>query len=226
METESQVQREPFPTSINNPDGLRYFVQSFLALFEAAHLSTEDQHCLKQCLLLAIPPPPERQRRLKAPIPGNLINLNVASLMSLLEDLIQRNIHLLEMEVSHALILQVLIPEASRVTRIPPCPQCWHHHPRCVCQGRPVAASYISTAAAPLLHTTTAPSMVSTPQSVTYGGLIMPSTYASGTASYSAWKPRGSGAPPMRPPLGPVDSSEVALDLPHPAPGYGGSPPS
>ena len=224
-ETESLIQWEPFPASINNLDGLRYFVQSFLILFEVAHLSNEDKHCLRQCLLLAITPPPEVQRRLKAPIPGNLTNLNVASLMSLLEDLVQGNTHLPEMEVNHAIIHQVLIPEASRMTGVPPCPQCWHPQPRCVCQGRPVTASYTPMVAAPPVHTTMVPSMGSTPQSVTYGGLTTPSIYASGTASYPAWKQPGPEAPPMRPPLGPVDSSEATLDLPHPAPGFGGPTP-
>ena len=49
--------RECFPSQLRNQKGAWDYMQNFLAAFNQANLNQGEQHVLRTCCLLAIPPP-------------------------------------------------------------------------------------------------------------------------------------------------------------------------
>ena len=174
---------ENFPQHLATQQGLRWYVNSFLAPFNEADLNIGEQHALRVCCLLAIPLPPPRAEDITLTMPPDLSQVSLPKLGKILENLASGMGRLAPYFMANRSIADsVLISHLKHVTGFLACPKCLRLRQRCDCAGIHFTASYNKLRTSPLaftMLTLTVPHIVSSQAS----GLM------------------AQGVPPMRSPL-------------------------
>ena len=103
---------EPFLGGIANENGAKLFVQSFFGPFEGANLTEGEQHCLRACMLLSIPPVPGQGGwTLNTSLKANLTKHTITELIGIVLDLASGNTQLrAHVQANRPVITRVLIP--------------------------------------------------------------------------------------------------------------------
>ena len=150
-----------FPHSILTPLAVRWYVNAFLSSFNQVDLSEGEQHALRVCCLLAIPPPPQGAGDVTLNVTPDLSQVTLNLLVRLVKDLAsgmgQLDSHI---EANHTVISKTLIPHLSRITGQTACMTCLR--PRQSCDCRP-SVSYEQLQTSPptfTMLTSTAPHQV------------------------------------------------------------------
>ena len=77
---------ESFPQALERPTGARRYVGAFRAPFQDLHLAPSQEHALRVCSLLAIPPPPPDQKALPGGVPEDLSEDNLSTWANTVQD--------------------------------------------------------------------------------------------------------------------------------------------
>ena len=70
---------ESFPRALERRTGTRRYVGAFRAPFQDLRLTPSQEHALRVCSLLAIPPPPPDQKALPGGVPEDLSEENLST---------------------------------------------------------------------------------------------------------------------------------------------------
>ena len=70
---------ESFPQALERRTGTRRYVGAFRAPFQDLRLAPSQEHALRVCSLLAIPPPPPDQKALPGGVPEDLSEDNLST---------------------------------------------------------------------------------------------------------------------------------------------------
>ena len=70
---------ESFPRALERRTGARRYVGAFRAPFQDLRLTPSQEHALRVCSLLAIPPPPPDQKALPGGVPEDLSEDNLST---------------------------------------------------------------------------------------------------------------------------------------------------
>ena len=134
---------ECFPSYLRNRWGAQHYVQTFLAAFNQANLTQGEQHVLRACCLLAIPPPSPGARGIIIMPPVDLSMVGLVQLALYVEDLTSGMGTLSPHVVENTnVICNRLLPHLETSTGVSRCPKCLHPQGRCSCQGTPLHMSY------------------------------------------------------------------------------------
>ena len=178
-----------FPHSIWTPQALRWYVNTFLASFNQADLSEGEQHALRVCCLLAIPPPPPGVGDVTLNITSDLSQVSLNSIVRIVEDLAsgmgQLGPHI---EANHAIIGRTLIPHLAKITGQPSCITCLRLRQVCECWAAALYEQLRTSPAAFTMLTSTAPHQV-TSQASGLHSMGMPSF---GLPMATVWSSTGS----------------------------------
>ena len=77
---------ESFPRALERRAGTRRYVGAFRALFQDHRLTPPQEHALRACSLLAIPPPPPGQEVLPGGVPEDLSQDNLSTWAETVQD--------------------------------------------------------------------------------------------------------------------------------------------
>ena len=77
---------ESFPQALERRTGARRYVGTFRAPFQDLHLAPSQEHALRVCSLLAIPPPPRDPKALPGGVPKNLLEDNLSTWVDTVQD--------------------------------------------------------------------------------------------------------------------------------------------
>ena len=212
---------ESFPRVLERRTGARRYVGAFRAPFQDLRLTPSQEHALRVCFLLAIPPPPPDQKALPGGVPEDLSEDN----LSMWADTVQ--------DVAAGMIVpqpgtdQIIFPQVvelltllESVSRVAFCRQCYLPGSACRCLESSSTASTASTTgplwsdiADPTFGTNPAPAGRGAGSALPYG--------SSATAGGSIWDlsstdfPGLPGAPSAirqpRPPAGRASHLESQL---------------
>ena len=137
---------------ILTPQAMRWYVNTFLASFNQANLTEGEQHALRVCCLLAIPPPPSGIEDVTLDISSDLSQVCLTAIMRIVEDLAsgmgQLSPHI---EANHTVISRTLIPHLEKITNHPSCMTCLRPRQMCECL---VPTSYDQLRTSPPAFTT------------------------------------------------------------------------
>ena len=78
--------RESFPQALERRTGARRYVGAFRAPFQDLRLAPSQEHALRVCSLLAIPPPPRDLKALPGGVPENLSEDNLSTWADTVQD--------------------------------------------------------------------------------------------------------------------------------------------
>ena len=78
---------ESFPWALERRTGARRYVGAFRALFQDLRLAPSQEHALRVCSLLAIPPPPPDQKALPGGVPEDLSEDNLSTWADTVQDI-------------------------------------------------------------------------------------------------------------------------------------------
>ena len=117
---------ESFPRALERRAGTRRYVGAFRAPFQDLRLTPPQEHALRACSLLAIPPPPPGQEALLGGVPEDLSQDNLSTWADTVQD-VAAGMIAPQPETSQTIFLQVvevltLLESVSRVTF---CHQCY-----------------------------------------------------------------------------------------------------
>ena len=141
-----------FPHLILTPQAVRWYVNTFLASFNQANLTEGEQHALRVCCLLAIPPPPPGVGDVTLDISSDLSQVCLTAIVRIVEDLASGMGRLSpHIEANHAVISRTLIPHLEKITNHPSCMTCLRPRQMCECL---VPASYDQLRTSPPAFTT------------------------------------------------------------------------
>ena len=212
---------ESFPRALERQTGARRYVGAFRAPFQDLRLTPPQEHTLRVCSLLAIPPPPPGQEALPGGVPEDLSQDNLSTWADTVQD------------VAAGMIApqpgtdQIIFPQVvevltllESVSRVAFCHQCYLPGSACRCLGSCSTTSTASTTgpswsdiADPTFSTNSASAGRGTGSALPYG--------SSATAGSSIWDlpsadfPRLPGAPSAirqpRPPAGRASHLESQL---------------
>ena len=137
---------ESFPRALERRTGARRYVGAFRAPFQDLRLTPSQEHALRVCSLLAIPPPPPDQKALPGGVPEDLSEDN----LSMWADTVQ--------DVAAGMIVpqpgtdQIIFPQLvelltllESVSRVAFCHQCYLPGSACRCLESSSTASTAST---------------------------------------------------------------------------------
>ena len=192
---------ESFPRALERRTGARRYVGAFRAPFQDLHLTPPQEHALRVCSLLAIPPPPPGQEALPGGVPEDLSQDNLSTWADTVQDIAAGLI------VPQPGTDQIIFPQVvevltllESVSWVAFCCQCYLLGSACRCLGSCSTASTASTTgplwsdiADPTFGTNPAPAGRGTRSVLPYG--------SSATAGSSIWDllsvdfPRLPGAP-------------------------------
>ena len=142
----SPIQSQPL-----RPRGDQY-VNAFLASFNQANLTEGEQHALRVCCLLAIPPPPPGIGDVTLDISSDLSQVRLTAVVRIVEDLASGMGWLSpDIEANCAVISRTLIPHLEKITNHPSCMTCLRPRQMCECL---VPASYDQLRTSPPAFTT------------------------------------------------------------------------
>ena len=167
---------------------MRWYVNAFLASFNQANLTEGEQHALRVCCLLAIPPPPPGIGDVTLDVSSDLSQVCLTTIVRIVEDLASGmgwfSPHI---EANHAVISRTLIPHLEKITNHPSCMTCLRPRQMCECL---VPASYDQLRTSPPAFTTLT-SMV--PHQVTSqaGGLHTMGMPSFGSSRATTWPSMG-----------------------------------
>ena len=138
---------ESFPRALERRAGTRRYVGAFRAPFQDLRLTPPQEHALRACSILAIPPPPPGQEALPGGVPEDLSQDNLSTWAETVQDMAAGMIAP-QPEMSQTIFPQVvevltLLESVSRVTF---CRQCYLPGSACRCLGGSSTASTASTA--------------------------------------------------------------------------------
>ena len=138
---------ESFPRALERWAGTRRYVGAFRAPFQDLHLTPPQEHTLRACSILAIPPPPPGQEALPGGVPEDLSQDNLSTWAETVQD-VAAGMIAPQPETSQTIFPQVvevltLLESMSRVTF---CHQCYLPGSACRCLGGSSTASTASTA--------------------------------------------------------------------------------
>ena len=109
-------------------------MNAFLASFIQADLTEGEQHALRVCCLLAIPPPPPGMGDVTLNVSSDLSQVCLTAIVRIVEDLAsgigQLSPHI---EANHAVISRTLIPQLEKITNHPSCMTCLRPRQMCEC---------------------------------------------------------------------------------------------
>ena len=212
---------ESFPRVLERRTGARRYVGAFRAPFQDLRLTPPQEHALRVCSLLAIPPPPPGQEALPGGVPEDLSQDNLSTWADTVQD------------VAAGMIApqpgtdQIIFPQVvevltllESVSRVAFCHQCYLPGSACRCLGSCSTTSTASTTgpswsdiADPTFDTNSASAGRGAGSALPYG--------SSATAGSSIWDlpsadfPRLPGAPSAirqpRPPAGRASHLESQL---------------
>ena len=177
-----------FPHSILTPQAVRWYVNAFLASFNQANLTEGEQHALRVCCLLAIPPPPPGIGDVTLDISSDLSQVCLTVIVRIVEDLasgigwLSPNI-----EANRAVISRTLIPHLKKITNHPS--SMTYLRPRQMCECL-VPTSYDQLRTSPPAFTTltlTAPHQVTSQA----GGLHTMGMPSFGSSIVTTWPSLG-----------------------------------
>ena len=77
---------ESFPRALERLNGTRRYIGAFRAPFQDLHLTPSQEHALRLCSLLAIPPPPPEQKALPGGVPEDLSQDNLSTWAGTVQD--------------------------------------------------------------------------------------------------------------------------------------------
>ena len=77
---------ESFPRALERRTGTRRYVGAFRAPFQDLRLTPSQEHALRVCSLLAIPPPPPDQKALPGGVPEDLSEDNLSTWADTVQD--------------------------------------------------------------------------------------------------------------------------------------------
>ena len=76
-----------FHHSVLTPQAVSWYVNAFLVSFNQAELSEGEQHTLRVCCLLAIPPPPPGVGDVTLNVTSDLSQVSLTAILRIVEDL-------------------------------------------------------------------------------------------------------------------------------------------
>ena len=138
---------ESFPRALERRAGARRYVGAFQAPLQDLRLTPPQEHALRACSILAIPPPPPGQGALLGGVPEDLSQDNLSTSAKTVQD-VAAGMIAPQPETSQTIFPQVvevltLLESVSRVTF---CHQCYLPGSACRCLGGSSTASTASTA--------------------------------------------------------------------------------
>ena len=137
---------ESFPQALERRTGARRYVGTFRAPFQDLRLAPSQEHALRVCSLLAIPPPPRDPKALPGGVPENLSEDNLSTWADTVQDVATGMIVLQpgtdQIIFPHLVELLTLLESVSRVAF---CRQCYLQGSACRCLETSSTASTAST---------------------------------------------------------------------------------
>ena len=122
--------------------------------FNQANLNQGEQHVLRTCCLLAIPPPSPRAGGIMITPPVDLSMIGLMQLALYMENLASGMGTLSPHVVENTnVICNRLLPHLEGMTGVPRCPSCLHPQGGCGCQKTPLQMSYSQLQTAPPVFT-------------------------------------------------------------------------
>ena len=125
---------ESFPRVLERRTGARRYVGAFLAPFQDLRLTPSQEHALRVCSLLAIPPPPPEQKALPGGVPEDLSQDNLSTWADTVQDVAAGMI------VPQPGTDQIIFPQVveiltllESVSRVAFCRQCYLPGSTCRC---------------------------------------------------------------------------------------------
>ena len=212
---------ESFPRALERRTSARRYVGAFRAPFQDLRLTPSQEHALRVCSLLAIPPPPPGQKALLGDVPEDLSQDNLSTWVDTVQDVAAGMI------VPQPGTDQIIFPQVvevltllESVSRVAFCHQCYLPGSACRCLGSGSTTSTASTTG-PLWSDFADPTFGTNPALAGRGtGSVLPYG-SSATAGSSIWDlpsvdfPRLPGAPSAirqpRPPAGRASHLESQL---------------
>ena len=138
---------ESFPRALERRAGTRRYVGAFQALFQDLRLTPPQEHALRACSLLAIPPLPPGQEALPGGVPEDLSQDNLSTWADTVQDVVAGMIAP-QPETSQTIFPQVVevLTLLESVSRVAFCRQCYLPGSACRCLGSCSTTSTASTA--------------------------------------------------------------------------------
>ena len=137
---------ESFPRALERRTGARRYVGAFRAPFQDLRLAPSQEHALRVCSLLAIPPPPPDQKALPGGVPEDLSEDNLSTWADTVQDVA------VGMIVPQPGTDQIIFPHLvelltflESVSRVAFCRQCYLPGSACRCLESSSTASTAST---------------------------------------------------------------------------------
>ena len=137
---------ESFPRVLERRTGTRRYVGAFRAPFQDLRLTPPQEHALRVCSLLAIPPPPPGQEALPGGVPEDLSQDNLSTWADTVQDVAAGMI------VPQPGTDQIIFPQLvevltllESVSRVAFCRQCYLPGSACRCLGSCSTTSTAST---------------------------------------------------------------------------------
>ena len=137
---------ESFPRALERRTGTRRYVGAFRALFQDLRLTPPQEHALRVCSLLAIPPPPPGQEVLPGGVPEDLSQDNLSTWVDTVQDVVAGMI------APQPGTDQIIFPQVvevltllESVSRVAFCRQCYLPGSACRCLGSCSTTSTAST---------------------------------------------------------------------------------
>ena len=127
---------ESFPTALKRRAGARRYIGTYRAPFQELRLNPQQEHALRACSLLAIPPPLPGEEALLGGIPGDLSQVNLSTCAETVQDM-AAGMLAPPPEMSGSLFPQTLevLTCLESVTRVPFCHCCYLPGASCWCLG-------------------------------------------------------------------------------------------
>ena len=138
---------ESFPRALERRAGTRRYVGAFPAPFQDLRLTPPQEHALRACSILAIPPPPPGQEALPGGVPEDLSQDNLSTWAETVQD-VAAGMIAPQPETSQTIFPQVVevLTLLESVSRVMFCCQCYLPGSACRCLGDSSTASTASTA--------------------------------------------------------------------------------
>ena len=138
---------ESFPRALERRAGARRYVGAFRAPFQDLRLTPPQEHALRACSLLAIPPPPPGQEALPGGVPEDLSQDNLSTWADTVQD-VAAGMIAPQPETSQTIFPQVVevLTLLESVSRVAFCRQCYLPGAACRCLGSCSTTSTASTA--------------------------------------------------------------------------------
>ena len=138
---------ESFPRALERRAGAKRYVGAFRAPFQDLRLTPPQEHALRACSLLAIPPPPPGQEALPGGVPEDLSQDNLSTWADTVQD-VAAGMIAPQPETSQTIFPQVVevLTLLELVSWVAFCRQCYLPGSACRCSGGSSIASTASTA--------------------------------------------------------------------------------